>query len=200
MTQNNPAPAAENATPTATLAPDRTPLELLDLPPEDALINVAGWLDDCDNHVATRRPGGLPMPWFNLFEAFTLVRQAAGRAPPASTWSVIEEIKRERRRQVVEEGRLREGDDEYVTGQLADAAASYCISAANSQLPEDYRRKNRPAYWPWDAMFWKPTTPRRDLVKAAALIVAEIERLDRAEARALTDRLDDADQVLEQAR
>jgi hypothetical protein len=34
--------------------------------------------------------------------------------------------------------------------------------------------------WPWDLKWWKPTTPRRDLVKAAALIVAEIERLDRA--------------------
>lgn len=33
--------------------------------------------------------------------------------------------------------------------------------------------------WPWDESWWKPTTPRRDLVKAAALILAEIERLDR---------------------
>jgi hypothetical protein len=35
--------------------------------------------------------------------------------------------------------------------------------------------------WPggWDWSWFKPTTPRRDLVKAGALIVAEIERLDR---------------------
>ncbi|MEB3421767.1 hypothetical protein VK682_24660 [Salipiger manganoxidans] len=38
--------------------------------------------------------------------------------------------------------------------------------------------------WPWDRKWWKPTTPRRDLVKAGALIVAEIERLDRAALRA----------------
>jgi hypothetical protein len=34
--------------------------------------------------------------------------------------------------------------------------------------------------WPWDRKWWKPTDRRRDLVKAAALILAEIERLDRA--------------------
>jgi hypothetical protein len=30
---------------------------------------------------------------------------------------------------------------------------------------------------------WQPETPRADLIKAAALIVAEIERLDRAEGK-----------------
>lgn len=34
--------------------------------------------------------------------------------------------------------------------------------------------------WPWDASWWKPRGARRDLVRAAALIIAEIERLDRA--------------------
>lgn len=34
--------------------------------------------------------------------------------------------------------------------------------------------------WPWPASSpFKPSDPRRDLIKAAALIVAEIERLDR---------------------
>ena len=33
---------------------------------------------------------------------------------------------------------------------------------------------------PWDGKGWQPTTYRRNLVKAGALIVAEIERLDRA--------------------
>jgi len=36
--------------------------------------------------------------------------------------------------------------------------------------------------WPikWMAAWFKPTDPRRDLVKAGALCIAEIERLDRA--------------------
>ncbi|HHW2459226.1 TPA: AAA family ATPase [Pseudomonas aeruginosa] len=36
--------------------------------------------------------------------------------------------------------------------------------------------------WPWDEQWWKPTSARRDLVKACALALAEIERLDRAAA------------------
>jgi hypothetical protein len=34
--------------------------------------------------------------------------------------------------------------------------------------------------WPWADKDWKPKDRRRDLIRAAALIVAEIERLDRA--------------------
>lgn len=35
--------------------------------------------------------------------------------------------------------------------------------------------------WPWEAQWWKCAHPRRTLVKAAALLIAEIERLDRLE-------------------
>ncbi|MNY70647.1 hypothetical protein D3C86_2088230 [compost metagenome] len=35
--------------------------------------------------------------------------------------------------------------------------------------------------WPWSEDWWKPSPePRRNLVKAGALILADIERLDRA--------------------
>jgi len=33
--------------------------------------------------------------------------------------------------------------------------------------------------WPWDPKWWKPKDRRRDLVRAAALIIAEIDRHDR---------------------
>ena len=36
-----------------------------------------------------------------------------------------------------------------------------------------------PSPWPWADEWWKPKNPRRDLVRAAALLLAEIERLDR---------------------
>lgn len=45
--------------------------------------------------------------------------------------------------------------------------------------------------WCWDRSWWKPTTPRRDLVKAAALILAEIERIDRAAAAETGEEKDD---------
>jgi hypothetical protein len=37
-----------------------------------------------------------------------------------------------------------------------------------------------PQQWPWLSKWWKPKDRRRDLVRAAALVIAEIERLDRA--------------------
>lgn len=37
-----------------------------------------------------------------------------------------------------------------------------------------------PRGWPWGSSWWKPKDPRRDLVRAGALILAEIERIDRA--------------------
>ena len=83
----------------------------------------------------------------------------------------------ERRRQIEGEGWTREHDDKWTNGELAIAAACY---AGATDMTIDI---NPAALWPWGAYWWKPTTYRRDLVKAAALIVAEIERLDREQAR-----------------
>lgn len=84
----------------------------------------------------------------------------------------------ERQRQVEAEGWTPEHDDEHRNGELARAAACYT-------LPILLDPGETPFGWPddWDADWWKPTTRRRDLVKAGALILAEIERLDRAEAQ-----------------
>lgn len=82
----------------------------------------------------------------------------------------------ERRRQV-SIGCKQESDDRYVGGELASAAGSYALHA--HEAPSDL--KGAPAWWPWDDQSFKLTNPRRNLVKAGALILAEIERLDRAE-------------------
>ncbi|WP_227835537.1 MULTISPECIES: hypothetical protein [Klebsiella/Raoultella group] len=79
----------------------------------------------------------------------------------------------ERQRQVTAEGWTAERDDGYQNSELADAAACYAIHAHNQGF-------STPAHWPWSPDWWKQTSPRRDLVKAGALILAEIERLDRA--------------------
>lgn len=86
----------------------------------------------------------------------------------------------ERQRQVSAEGWIPEHDDNYRHGLLAMAASCYCLSSAFSESKE---RLCTPGSWPFDETWWKPTTARRDLVKAAALILAEIERLDRAAAK-----------------
>lgn len=73
----------------------------------------------------------------------------------------------ERRRQVEAEGWTPEHDDEHDDDELAKAAACYALGS----------RKG----WPWYGHWWKPSADRRrNLVKAAALLLAEIERLDRA--------------------
>jgi len=79
----------------------------------------------------------------------------------------------ERQRQRSVEGWTSEHDDAYQNSELADAAACYANHAHNQGF-------STPAHWPWSPDWWKQSGPRRDLVKAGALILAEIERIDRA--------------------
>ncbi len=89
------------------------------------------------------------------------------------------DVQAERRRKVEAEGWTPEHDDEHSHGQMARAAACYAL--AGSSAPNDGTAALLVSLaWPWDEQWWKPTTPRRDLVKACALALAEIERLDRA--------------------
>lgn len=89
----------------------------------------------------------------------------------------------ERRRQIEVEGWTPEHDDEHDAGELSSAASAYALAAADelhplSQGDGDYRSR-WPDMWPWGHETWKPSDPRRMLVKAGALIIAEIERMDR---------------------
>ncbi len=97
--------------------------------------------------------------------------------------TVIAEIHSERLRQINAEGWTSDHDDEHGNAQLAAAAAAYAAHAASfrgaPELGVNYRIKTPHPLWPWGHHWWKPKDPRRDLVRAAALIVAEIERLDR---------------------
>ena len=95
---------------------------------------------------------------------------------------VLEEIRHERKRQVVIEGRSRLHDDAYARNELALAAMSYCQSGSVAAFDTTPLKVQPPIYWPWAKEWWKPKNRRRDLIRAAALIVAEIERLDRKHA------------------
>ncbi|AYO01076.1 hypothetical protein D8767_19820 [Pseudomonas sp. LTGT-11-2Z] len=104
------------------------------------------------------------------------------------TWSTaIRDLLAERRRQVREEGHTLERDDQYTTGQLAQAAGAYAFWAdprgASQDDHIDYLNSRPTGLWPWAKEHWKPTSPRLMLIKAGALILAEIERLDRQMAR-----------------
>lgn len=96
--------------------------------------------------------------------------------------SVIDEIAAERKRQIEAEGWTSEHDDqEHEGGALAIAAACYAETAGDCghYAPSRYQSEPVPIDWPWHSKWWKPKNPRRDLIRAGALIVAEIERLDR---------------------
>ncbi|MEB6521129.1 ead/Ea22-like family protein [Citrobacter portucalensis] len=80
----------------------------------------------------------------------------------------------ERQRQISMEGWKPEHEDEHCNGELAMAAVCYINETGTVN-----RNGGKPWGWPWDASWWKPKTRRRNLVKAGALILAEIERLDR---------------------
>lgn len=85
--------------------------------------------------------------------------------------AVVGEIAAERRRQIEREGYTTAHDDEHDRGELAYAAAAYVVV----DLPSHHGAET---FWPWDDGF-KPKDRRSNLVRAAALLVAEIERLDR---------------------
>jgi len=102
---------------------------------------------------------------------------------PAGAIPVLEEIARERTRQVVVKGYTASHDDEHVFGELANTAA--CYAAAPDLGTVWYRNivlKTYHQVWPFGGDGPKPRPRRRALVIAAALLVAEIERLDGANA------------------
>lgn len=97
----------------------------------------------------------------------------------------------ERNRQVDSEGWTPEHDDGHDKGELAQAAICYLMNAIvwaqmlSAGLSKDIlARKSAsagpPHLWPWSRDGWKPKGPRENLIRAGALILAEIERLDRA--------------------
>ena len=105
---------------------------------------------------------------------------------------IIEEIARERQRQIVSEGWTTKHDDSHIQGEMAMAAACYAapvdiqaqweLPTAGNSLDESqvFGPTEWRDAWPWSEEWRKPKSRRRDLIRAAALIVAEIDRLDRA--------------------
>ena len=112
--------------------------------------------------------------------------------------TALADIRAERVRQMHVEGWSPEHDDRHNRGEIANAAAAYAVASV-----DDRSRRDCVLYaaigthpgsganagwvsvsnllWPWSREWWKPKSYRENLVRAAALLVAEIERIDRAE-------------------
>jgi hypothetical protein len=125
----------------------------------------------------------------DTFLAFNLFKkgwQAKSQAVPHIL--AARDVLAERDRQINQEHYSTEHDDEYTQNELLRAATCYSSHALargwvhRSNLdPNTYQSEEAPDLWPWDLDFWKPKSPRHDLVRAAALLIAEIERIDRAQ-------------------
>lgn len=94
------------------------------------------------------------------------------------TRGALVDVAAERSRQITAEGWAPAHDDARSDFRLSRAASCYAMSPswrANGHMPA-------PISWPWAYKWWKPKNDRADLVRAGALIIAEIERLDRRQA------------------
>lgn len=85
----------------------------------------------------------------------------------------------ERQRQIDVKGWTPEHDDGHGGGSLSLAATAYiewphCVCSHSRDVPVS---------WPWDPSDFKPKDRRTNLCKATALLLAEIERYDRAAAK-----------------
>jgi len=100
------------------------------------------------------------------------------------TYDILCALYAERMRQEAAEGHSPEGDDGQVMAELGRMAASYILSAASDSVPghlpiRQVLRHRADLVWPAAGGVIKPHPPRRALVIAGALTMAEIERLDR---------------------
>ncbi|MDI2594979.1 hypothetical protein POF45_26665 [Pseudomonas sp. 681] len=92
-----------------------------------------------------------------------------------STSQAARDIGSERQRQVNIEGWTQVHDDGQKSGGMTTAAGCYLL------FSDDYPNAGQPPpMWPWAPNWWKPKDYRRDLVRAGALILAEIDRFDRS--------------------
>lgn len=98
----------------------------------------------------------------------------------------IELIQAERERQVSREGFDAAHDDAHSSGEICRAAGCYLAHAEVQSMLDDPSDPisyagGLPAFWPWKQGDWKPRDRMRNLIRAGALIAAEIDRIQRAD-------------------
>ncbi len=111
------------------------------------------------------------------------VPAASSESVSLSLTDALRDVIAERQRQVSVKGWTPDHDDTYTCGELSGAAISY-IEPMEAVF-----------YWPaeWHDDSFKPSDERRNLVKATALLLAEIERLDRISAASALSEVDHDD-------
>lgn len=162
-------------------------------------INVGAWVEnerDDLKDICDCRPNGnedyeqavLDAAYIALANPNTILRlllerhTASAINAPCGAAPAAVDILIERRRQITESGRTAAHDDEHVCGELAALAAYYAMPpsvrdwpAADTGYGATFGQAILPEGWGAKA----GNDRRRQLVKAGALILAEIERIDR---------------------
>lgn len=131
---------------------------------------VLGWLLGIEIPLRTNIVFAVIMTVVSLLRGFVMRRifEALNIRRPLSP--AMQAVIAERFRQIEVEGFDLTHDDAHYLGELALAGAAY----ASSSKPV------APAIFPWPDEWWKPGGGmRRNWIKAAALILAEIEKFDR---------------------
>lgn len=146
-----------------------------------ALEEVVSWLCDV-------REGDDPASVVRCAVASREVAQSALGGAYTEGSRAARDVLAERARQIVVEGYTARHDDGHRDGEIGRAAVAYALRAMKLyQIPIYLAREMNDiiaAIWPWDRSVFKPTgkpnSVRRSLVKAGALILAEIDRMDRS--------------------
>lgn len=106
--------------------------------------------------------------------------------------TALELIAAERQRQITEKGYTPEHDDDHIGGEIASGAACYAnvagvqCSGVDDSFVVEYAVGLGRQDWPFPVeSFHVSDDPLRNLVKAGAMITAEIERLQRARAKGI---------------
>jgi hypothetical protein len=114
------------------------------------------------------------------------MEMAMSLTPNEASVEAMRRVLAERFRQVNGEGWTTQHDDQYTEYQLARAAASYAMQSGLPDFVRDAHRKGHvapPNVWPWEPEWWKPgkdnsiASKLRELEKAGALIIAQMEQL-----------------------
>ena len=91
----------------------------------------------------------------------------------------IELIAAERTRQIEVERFDASHDWYHPEGTLAVAAACYALPTAERLMALECDENGVPEVWPWEPKMFKPTPGdrKRELIKAGALIAAELDKI-----------------------
>lgn len=126
---------------------------------------------------ATKAAEELPLGKYALYLHPAPAGDAAIPARQGEAVQGWSDVLAERKRQMEVEDWTPDHDDDHHCFELSLAAACYAVGALDSRA---LQFSNGNEVCPWDFDQYKPKDQRFNLVRAAALLLAEIERLDRA--------------------